>query len=187
MVKRMILYHGNTEKAINEILEEGMLLDKFKSYGDKHYLGDGFYFYNDLKQAEHWAKMKVTRSKKYFGQNWAVLKSSVTYDEEYFLDLDFREQQDFFFNEMKRLDKQLKEKELEVDEYSDAYFCNYLSRILDLVMVSKTFVYKDKHNIYPPLFSNNKSSPYAKTRHFRTEKQFVIRDKRIVSRLSKEM
>lgn len=38
----MILYHGNTEKAINEILEEGMLLDKFKSYGDKHYLGDGF-------------------------------------------------------------------------------------------------------------------------------------------------
>lgn len=181
---KITLYHGNTEKAINEIIEEGMLLDKYKSSGDKHYLGDGFYFYNDLKQAEHWAKMKVTRHEKFLGQNWAVLECLVTYDEYHFLDLDMREQQDFFFREMKRLDKQIKEKELEINEYSDAYFCNHLSKILDLVMVSKTFVYKDKHNIYPPLFSNIKSEPYAKTRHFRTEKQFVIRDKRIVTIMS---
>ncbi|MDC3418744.1 hypothetical protein [Aquibacillus salsiterrae] len=177
------LYHGNTKQAIEDMVENNSLLEKYKSSGDKHYLGDGFYFYNDLKQAEHWAKMKVTRNQKYKGQKWAVLECIVEYEEENCLDLDQREEQEFFFYEMRRLDKQIKEKELDIDEYCDAYFCNHLGGRLDLVILSKTFVYKDKHKIFPPLFSNVRSEPYSKTRHFRTEKQYVLRDKSIVSNL----
>jgi len=65
----LTLYQGNTESAIDEILNNGCFSEKFRSTGERHYLGDGFYFYNDPIQAEVWAKMKVNRHTKYIGQN----------------------------------------------------------------------------------------------------------------------
>ncbi|TKC16740.1 hypothetical protein [Robertmurraya kyonggiensis] len=181
-MEKLILFHGNTESAINEIINSGNIPEKFISKGDTYFLGDGFYFYNDSIQAKVWAKMKVSRNTKYIGQNWAVLKCEMFYNEELFLDLDKREEQNFFFDEMVRLNDQILAKDLEIEEYNDAYLCNHLTNRLDLEILTKTFVYKDKHKTLPTLFSNKKNSPYSITRHFRTEKQYAIKqDKLIIS------
>jgi len=41
------LYHGNTEKVVDDIIKAGQLLPIYKSTGLDHYLGDGYYFYDD--------------------------------------------------------------------------------------------------------------------------------------------
>jgi hypothetical protein len=82
-----------------------MLLDEYKSIGDKHYLGDGYYFYHDLSQAKVWDLLKVTRTEKYYGQSIGVLKCVVEVDDDCVMDLDNRDEQDYFFAEMKRLKK----------------------------------------------------------------------------------
>ena len=67
------LYHGNTESVVDEIVHSGVLLSEYKSTGPNHYLGDGYYFYDEALQAKVWAIMKVTRNEKYKGHPWAVL------------------------------------------------------------------------------------------------------------------
>lgn len=171
----LTLYHGNTKKAIQEIISGHHFPDKFKSTGDAHYLGDGFYFYHDPIQAEVWAKMKVSRNPKYLGKDWAVLKCCVAVEEDEFLDLDNREEQNFFFSEMIRLYEQLGARRLELIEYNDAYLCNHIASITGVVVISKTFPYVDREEVFPPKFSNDKVPPYSITRHFRTEKQYVVR------------
>ena len=181
---KLILFHGNTESAIDEIVANKEIPDKFMSKGDTHYLGDGFYFYDDPIQAQVWAKMKVSRKYKYRDQNWAVLKCEIEYDDaSMFMDLDKRAEQNFYFREMLRLHNKILEKRLgSIIEYNDAYLCNYLTKKLGLEIITKTFVYQDLYNKFPTLFSNTKASPYSITRHFRTEKQYVIKsDKFIIS------
>jgi hypothetical protein len=181
-MKKLILYHGNTESAINEIIGKDKIPTKFISKGETHYLGDGCYFYDDPIQAQVWAIMKVNRNYKYKGQNWAVLKCVIEYDDDNYFDLDKREEQEFFFDEMVRLNDQILKKGLDIEEYNDAYLCNYLTNRLGLEILTKTFVYKDKHKTLPTLFSNVKASPSSITRHFRTEKQYVLKhDKLIIS------
>jgi hypothetical protein len=188
-MRTILLYHGNTESAVDEIVRANKLLDKYKSIGDKHYLGDGFYFYEDVVQASVWAKMKVKR--KYKGTRWAILECKIEVEEDEFLDLDKRDEQDFFFLEMKRANERVNNGSIsskdksEIMEYSDAYLCNYIADMLQLSLLSKTFVYKDMFKTYPSLFSNKKSSPYLITRHFRTEKQYVIKNSNIVVSLQK--
>jgi hypothetical protein len=185
-LKKLTLYHGNTEAAIDEIISNGGFLSKFKSVGDKHYLGDGFYFYDDIEQAQVWAIMKVTRNQKYLGYNWSVLQCEVQMEEEQIFDLDKREEQDFFFEGMLRLQQESSMKSIEIENYCDAYLCNHLAKTLDLKLLTKTFVYKDKHRTFPPLFSNNHTkSPYVITRHFRTEKQYVVRDSNFIFPIEK--
>lgn len=176
----LTLYHGNTESAIDEILNTSCFLEKFRSIGERHYLGDGFYFYNDPVQAEVWAKMKVNRHTKYLGQNWAVLKCFIQVKEEQYFDLDNREEQEFFFLEMARLQDQLLTRQLEIDEYNDSYLCNHIAVITGVELISKTFSYIDSKEIYSPKFSNDRVPPYSITRHFRTEKQYVIRNSNII-------
>jgi len=176
----LTLYHGNTESAIDEIHNTSCFSEKFKSIGERHYLGDGFYFYNDPVQAEVWAKMKVNRHTTYLGQNWAVLKCSIQVKEEQYFELDNREEQEFFFLEMARLQDQLQTRQLEIDEYNDSYLCNHIAGITGVELISKTFSYIDSKEIYSPKFSNDKVPPYSITRHFRTEKQYVIRNSNII-------
>ncbi|WP_139305779.1 hypothetical protein [Paenibacillus sp. GP183] len=105
------------------------MMEKFRSTGDSHYLGDGYYFYHDLVQAEVWAKMKVSRNPKYSGEDWAVLKCVVDLDEDQLLDLDNRDEQDFFFSEIIKLYEQLGANQLELFEYNDSYLCNHIASI----------------------------------------------------------
>lgn len=172
------LYHGNTETVISDTVSAQKLLDKYKSIGDKHYLGDGYYFYHDLSQAKVWAHLKVTRNENYRGQQYAVLKCEVEVDDDYVMDLDNRDEQDYFFAEMKRLKIQLDNRSLGIEQYCDTYLCNHLSTQLSLTMLTKTFPYKDKFDSFRPLFSNTRPpyGPYNITRHFRTEKQYVLRE-----------
>jgi hypothetical protein len=184
-LRKITLYHGNTELVIDQIVTAKCFLPKFKSLGDKHYLGDGFYFYHDEDQAEVWAQMKVTRNLKYSGNNWAVLKCEIAINDDTFMDLDQRADQDFFFKEMFKLNGLLQSGSLEIENYCDSYLCNHLANILDLSVLTKTFAYKDKRDIFPALYSNIKSAPYTITRHFRTEKQYVIRDSAIITKIIK--
>ncbi|MCD9020242.1 hypothetical protein [Cohnella silvisoli] len=177
----LTLFHGNTQSAIDEMVNARQLLEKFRSTGDSHYLGDGFYFYNDPIQAEVWAKMKVNRNPKYFGENWAVMKCDIKVEEDRFLDLDNREEQDFFFSEMIRLYEQLETRNLELMEYNDAYLCNHIASITEVQLISKTFPYLDREEAFPSKFSNDKVPPYSITRHFRTEKQYVVRHSNLIS------
>ena len=172
----LTLFHGNTKSAIDEMVGAQQLLEQFRSRGDAHYLGDGFYFYHDPIQAEVWAKMKTNRNPKYQGENWAVMKCEIKVEEDLLLDLDNREEQDFFFSEMIKLYEQLERRQLELIEYSDAYLCNHIASITGVRLIAKTFSYIDKEEAFPVKFSNEKFPPYAITRHFRTEKQYVIRD-----------
>lgn len=71
-MKIYTLFHGNTEKVVDDIIKARQLLPIYKSTGPKHYLGDGYYFYDDSLQAKVWALMKVTRNEKYKDQPWAV-------------------------------------------------------------------------------------------------------------------
>ncbi|MFF2482385.1 hypothetical protein [Paenibacillus sp. NPDC058071] len=148
-------------------------------------MGDGYYFYHDEVQARVWANMKVTRNENYKNENWAVLKCIVYLNEENYMDLDLRENQDFFFQEMHRLKLELEKKQINIKDYNDAFMCNHLSNILALDMLSKTFPYKDKKDNFPPFFSNQKSKPYGITRHFRTEKQYCIVSPRIATHFEK--
>ncbi|CAM3425007.1 hypothetical protein PALU110988_21910 [Paenibacillus lupini] len=181
----IILFHGNTESVIDQTVDSQSLLPAYKSSGDKHYLGDGYYFYHDEEQAKTWAMMKVTRNEKYKHENWAVLKCKIRVNEENYMDLDLRENQNFFFEEMHRLKLLLYNRQISIQEYNDAFMCNHLANILVLELISKTFSYKDKHDSFPPLFSNQKSKPYGITRHFRTEKQYCIVTPHIVSSFEK--
>lgn len=135
------LYHGNTEKVVDDIIEPGQLLPIYKSSGPDHYLGDGYYFYDDPVQAKVWAIMKVTRNEKYRGQPWAVLQCTVEVDDENVFDLDHREQQDFFFEEMYQMKKLIENGAIEVEQYKDTYLCNHLAGILDIELFIKTFPY----------------------------------------------
>ncbi|MUG71335.1 hypothetical protein [Paenibacillus validus] len=183
----LTLYHGNTESAIDQIVLAQTLLPHLKSTGDEHYLGDGYYFYHDDTQAKVWSIMKVTRNEKYREENWAVLKCTVRINEDHYMDLDLREHQDFFFQQMLRLNSEISEKKLDVDEYHDSFMCNHLANILNLHLISKTFPYKDKQEVLPPLFSNHRSKPYGITRHFRTEKQYCVINTDIILSFEKVM
>lgn len=173
------LYHGNTEKVVDDIIKAGQLLPIYKSTGPDHYLGDGYYFYDDPIQAKVWAIMKVTRNEKYKGQPWAVLQCTVEVDDEKVFDLDNREQQDFFFEEMFHMQKQIENGELDVEYYRDTYLCNHLAHILDIDLFIKTFPYVDKGRVVTPLFSNEdprkRANLIAYTRHFRTENNWCER------------
>lgn len=178
------LYHGNTKKVIDDIINAKQLLPIYKSTGPKHYLGDGYYFYDDPVQAKVWAIMKVTRNEKYKGKPWAVLKCEVEVDDDKIFDLDNRVQQDFFFEEMFQLQQQIKNGELEIEQYRDTFLCNHLARILNIDLFSKTFPYLDKGKIVPSLFSNEnpklRGDLVSYTRHFRTETQYCLRNEALI-------
>ena len=129
--------------------------------------------------------MKVTRNERYKGQPWAVLQCTVEVDDEKVFDLDNREQQDFFFEEMFHMQKQIENGELDVEHYRDTYLCNHLALILDIDLFIKTFPYVDKGRVVTPLFSNEdprkRANLIAYTRHFRTETQYCLRKETLIS------
>jgi hypothetical protein len=170
----LTLFHGNTEKVIDDTIAAGKCLSQYKSTGPKHYLGDGYYFYDDPEQARIWALMKVTRNPIYLGQPWAVLKCEVEVEDGKIFDLDKRKEQDFFFEEMLKIHIQIQSGDLEVECYRDTYLCNHLANILGIEMFTKTFPYKDKKEIVTPIFSNVRPKEFPITRHFRTEKQYCF-------------
>lgn len=178
---KLTLYHGNTKKVIDDIISAGRCLTKYKSTGPNHYLGDGFYFYDDPLQAKIWAIMKVTRNPKYYREPWAVLKCTVEVDDERIMDLDKREEQDFFFEEMLKLNHQIKSGNLEVEYYHDTFLCNHLAHIIGIDLICKTFSYRDKKEIVIPIHSNEKPKSFPITRHFRTEKQYCLRTENIIN------
>lgn len=67
-MQKIIGYHGTKERFVDSIIN-----DSFKiatpQRGDNHWLGHGIYFYSDYELAEWWARTKVTRQNKKYGNN----------------------------------------------------------------------------------------------------------------------
>lgn len=91
-MKNITLYHGTDLDAAELILKE----KKFVwSPNKEHWLGNGFYFYDDLSLAKWW----TTKPTKKFGikiNKPAILKCEITYNEEEICDLGKYEDYNFF-------------------------------------------------------------------------------------------
>lgn len=171
---KLFLYHGTIEKyAIDDIGKQKI----FHSAGENHYLGDGIYLYSDPLHALVWASMKTKRyQKNKESAKPAVLEVQIDIPEENHMDLDQREFQDIFFEYREKYLKLLKQSS-EIKYYTDSHFCNFLSARIAAKMISKTFVYiHPKEDQLPVLNSNNKDTNVGITRHYRTEKQFCLKD-----------
>lgn len=166
----MILYHGTTDYAAVDILSsEEVTFSK----GDKHYLGEGIYLYADPYHALTWATLKA-KSKKL---NPFVFQFDVEVVEDEFMDLDLRKDQDFFFQRRREYIRAIEVKELNRDYYNDSQFCDFISEYFGVKMLAKTFVYvHSKDSDLPVRYSNQKDTDYNITRHFRTEKQFCLKE-----------
>lgn len=171
----IILYHGTTDVALQEILAQKRLQ---QSTGFHHYLGKGIYFYDDFIQAKVWAKMKA----RHLRCQPAVIRCKIKVLEENYLNLDGRAEQDFFFNERNKYISSLEERRLKPKEYYiDSKFCDFISSKLKIKLISKTFVYiHPEERQIPYVFSNTKVKPYNVTRIFRTEKQYCVKDQGII-------
>ena len=84
-------FHGTDKANVSSILDEGFIPSK----GDKHWLGDGSYFFLEglnrfpENQAKQWAIVEAwdskTKSNRYL--SYAVIECSIQTDDEHFLDL----------------------------------------------------------------------------------------------------
>jgi hypothetical protein len=157
-------------------------VEEFRSKGERHLLGDGSYFYHDPDQARVWATMKSRRHKRHNDTYWAVLECSVYIENDYFIDLDLRNEQDTFFDFMKDVNRKLSLAygvEMAVDSYTDAALCNYIAEIAGAKVIAKTFPYEG--GILPTYFTNRRPREGSGfTCHYRTERQYVVRDPEII-------
>lgn len=91
-MKKITLFHGTDLEAANNILRE----KKFEWKRNKeHWLGNGFYFYEDLSLAKWW----TSNPSKKFGKKIiepAILKCEITYNEDNICDLGKLEDYNFF-------------------------------------------------------------------------------------------
>lgn len=175
----IILYHGTVESKAIDIISEQKFND---SDGEKHYLGRGIYLYDDLEQAIVWAKLKRNDlRKKGIYDRYAIIECIVDIELEEIFDLDKRAYQDFFFKERNNYINLIKNASLEYTYYNDRNFFNFLFDTADVQIISKTFPYihpKEKQVRY--LLSNDKTTHRDVTRHYRTEKQYCVRDSSII-------
>lgn len=176
-----IFYHGTTEEAGTEIYNTQTFIF---SDGEEHLLGKGIYLYEDPIQARVWARMKA----KYEKAKPLILAVEVEeIDENSYLDLDKRENQDMFFQQRKAFLKTIKEKSLtHIEEYyTDSHFCDFLIERTDDTMVAKTFVYvlPNEVNQVPVRYTNNKETDKNITRHYRTEKQYCIKNHSLIKNI----
>jgi len=166
-------YHGTIEEYGRKIYEG----ESFQfSDGEEHLLGKGVYLYDDPKHAAVWAKMKA----KYNSGKAMILKVMVDVNEDDYLDLDSRDGQDFFFQQRDIFFAYTMDKGVQniKNYYTDSQFCDFLVQITSDTMFSKTFVYihpRDRNKI-PVRHTNQKQTDRNITRHFRTEKQYCLKD-----------
>lgn len=173
----MILYHGTTEMRVFEIFREG----KFNhSTGEKHYLGSGIYFYEDLSQAIVWAKLVSKRDQR----PPCVIKATIKVNDDQYMNLDYRDDQDLFFKFRKKYIESYM-KHFDAEYYNDSLFCDFLAKRFFVKMMSKTFVYIREPQI-PVLLSNQKWTNRNITRHYRTEKQYCLKDDHWIQEISLE-
>ncbi|PFW00286.1 hypothetical protein COL08_00765 [Priestia megaterium] len=181
MIKKF--YHGTLEEFGLDIYESQTFIH---SDGEEHLLGKGIYLYEDLDQAKVWGITK-SKSDKYAGSKPILLEVEVDFQEDYYLDLDSREGQDFFFDQRNTFFYLVKDKNiLKVKNYyTDSHFCDFLVDKTSDTMLSKTFVYIHKKSRQMPYrHTNQKKTDRDITRHFRTEKQFCLKDDNLVKKIS---
>ncbi|HWK24752.1 MAG TPA: hypothetical protein VNS08_17190 [Ureibacillus sp.] len=168
-----VFYHGTIEEYGTEIYNG----EPFHfSDGEKHLLGKGVYLYKDPKHALVWARMKAKSE----GSKPMILRVTVDVNEEDYLDLDSRDGQDFFFEQRDVFLALTKDKGITYikNYYTDSHFCDFLVQRTSDTMLSKTFVYihpRDRAKI-PVRHTNQKQTDRNITRHFRTEKQYCLKD-----------
>ncbi|MGX4607603.1 hypothetical protein [Priestia sp. JNUCC 25] len=104
-----------------------------------------------------------------------------------YLDLDTRSNQNFFFKQRQEFLSKIKDKSLTHVEshYTDSHFCDFLVRRTNDTIVAKTFVYALPHEnkVIPVRYTNQKKTDRNITRHYRTEKQYCIKDHALIKNI----
>ncbi|MCM2979230.1 hypothetical protein M3592_28025 [Priestia aryabhattai] len=173
-------YHGTIEPNGEKIYDTQSFLF---SDGEKHLLGKGIYLYKDPIQAKVWARMKADYEK----SKPVILEVEVDVNQDDYLDLDIREHQDFFFRQRKQFLTKIKEKSLTHVQahYTDSHFCDFLVGRTNDTIVAKTFVYALPHEsrAIPVRYTNQKQTDRNITRHYRTEKQYCIKNHTLIKNI----
>ena len=79
----MTLYHGTKKENAEKIIESQKM---FPSQGDKHWLGDGIYFYEEGFHAFKWIWYKENDRNRLL-KNYAIIKAEVICEESRIFDL----------------------------------------------------------------------------------------------------
>jgi hypothetical protein len=165
-----VFYHGTIRPFVDIIVADKHFNT---SNGEEHLLGKGIYLYEDQFQAQKWARMKAA----YLNTDPVVLAVQAEINEEEVMDLDFRKDQDLFFKNRKLFLDAVEKHRFQVSYYTDSHFCDFLSSLFSVKILSKTFVYTNKHERQIPVrYTNQKQTDRGVTRHYRTERQFCIKD-----------
>ncbi|MDB5084943.1 MAG: hypothetical protein JWN30_1829 [Bacilli bacterium] len=130
------LYHGTTE---SRYLSLRVADNKFThSNAEKHLLGTGIYLYEDPTHARVWARKKPPQ---YEGDKPFIIAVDIELDDQYYLDLDYRDPQDWFFEERKWYRQRylvLKQrKNARISYYTDSHFCDFLYNRFPVTFVQR--------------------------------------------------
>ncbi|WP_139492173.1 hypothetical protein [Brevibacillus dissolubilis] len=165
-----VFYHGTVRSFADEIVRTQRL---GYSGGEQHFLGNGVYLYKEQLQARVWAEMKAKSRM----SEPVVLRVGVCVPGLEYLDLDLRANQDEFFYWRQQYLKKLGLPGAQHPYYTDSHFCDFISEVLSVNMLAKTFVYvHKKEQQLPVLHTNQKQTNRNITRHFRTEKQYCLKE-----------
>ncbi|HBI02409.1 MAG TPA: hypothetical protein DDY49_00070 [Paenibacillaceae bacterium] len=181
----MILYHGTLDYAAVNIMARNHFIH---SDGTHHLLGKGIYLYDDMDQAFALAtkktEMKNHENSPVLPYKPVVLKVEVEIDEESYMNLDALESQKLFFNTRNKFNRVLRDKGLICQTYTDSLFCDFLSKRLNLKMISKTTLDPNQSNHVPVQMMNQKDLDPILTMHFPTEKHYCLKDKTWIRNIS---
>ncbi|MGM0410328.1 MAG: hypothetical protein ACQEQF_06145 [Bacillota bacterium] len=180
---KKIHYHGCNHKRGKKILETEKIIF---SKGDRHWLGDGFYLYEDPIYAYHWIKNMFKSNKKGYNISnnneiedfFYILKCSYNVDEDRIFNLDKLKHKLFFDYLRKSLTEKL-EKMNKSKRISEGVLINYIYNELD---------YSKKFDVFVATFHGRKFK-YKKNKHYRIntlpEKQICIKNDKIILKIDK--
>ncbi|SHJ33342.1 hypothetical protein SAMN02745751_02305 [Dethiosulfatibacter aminovorans DSM 17477] len=179
MIGKQILYHGSEANRANSIFEN----QKFNtSKDDRHWLGDGVYFYIDKVLAYRWIwnmyekrHGEIISNNKLFGK-YGILNAEVTFLEDRVYNLKEIE----FQNDFSRIKHIVMKKAAEGSKLSKNDFVD--GTVLNLMF--NEFGYDKNYDIVIALFSNNKknlSDLRFKSRiWYGTEEQVCVKNEKCI-------
>ncbi len=137
------LYHGTESKNSDKILLEKCFMP---SEGDKHWLGDGIYFYDDNFLAYRWLWLKYykksPKSNEELFENYTILEAKVRCEQSKVYDLrKFKYRKDY-----EKIKKMILEKVKGKKILNDG-------TILNMMFNEKRFGYKDSYDVIVGIFS----------------------------------
>lgn len=178
-------YHGTEITRGNRFISNNSMEE---SIGDKHWLGNGSYFYEEMFYAYKWIKDmfcdKEKRSHKEYDElinKYIILTCNIRTKEERIFDLDKYEYKYLFDYFFEKLEKQ--------KNYSKRFENHKIADGVVINIMFNEYGYKNKYDVVIASFSrrNNKykNNPITRLKHV-MEKQICVKNIKIVEDINKK-